>query len=143
MVGVLLDTCVLSELRRPQGNPQVRVQVDELDPAHLYLSVITLGELSKGVELLAASRQKRAIATWLLGLEQRFSNQILPIDADVARHWGQLTARAQSKGVQVPAADGLIAATALQFGLHVMTRNTKHFAATGAFIIDPWMDVSA
>jgi len=138
VVRVLLDTCVLSELQRPQGSPQVRAQVEDLDPEQLYLSVITIGELSKGIARLPISARKRQLSSWLMGLEQRFGEQILPIDTEVARRWGELTARAQSEGVPTPVSDGLIAATALRHGLHVMTRNTRHFAASGVAIIDPW-----
>lgn len=138
MVRVLLDTCVLSELQRPHGNPRVRAQVGELDSDSLFLSAITLGELARGIALLDEGRRKQALASWLLGLEQRFGEQILSVDREVARIWGELAARAQLAGNQVPATDGLIAATALAHGLHVMTRNTRHFAASGALIIDPW-----
>lgn len=138
MVRVLLDTCVLSELQRPHGNPRVRAQVDELDSDNLFLSAITLGELAKGIAMLAEGRRKQALASWLLGLEQRFDEQILSVDREVARIWGELAARAQLAGNQVPATDGLIAATAMAHGLHVMTRNTRHFAVSGALIIDPW-----
>ncbi len=138
MVGVLLDTRVLSELQRPQGSPQMRAQVEALDPEQLYLSVITVGELTKGIARLPASARRRQLSSWLMGLEQRFGELILPIDTEVARRWGELTARAQSAGVPIPVSDGLIAATALRHGLHVMTRNTRHFAASGTVIIDPW-----
>jgi predicted nucleic acid-binding protein len=138
MVRVLLDTCVFSELRRPQGNPQVRARIDELDPAQLFLSAITVGELAKGIALLPMSARRRELASWLLGIEQGFAEQILAVDTEVARRWGELTAQAQTRGVQIPASDGLIAATALRHGLQVMTRNSRHFAATGAPIIDPW-----
>jgi len=138
LVGVLLDTRVLSELQRPQGSPQVRAQVEALDPEQLYLSVITVGELTKGVARLPASARRRQFSSWLMGLEQRFGELILPIDIEVARRWGELTARAQSAGVPIPVSDGLIAATAPRHGLHVMTRNTRHFAASGTAIIDPW-----
>jgi len=140
VVRVLLDTCVLSEIQRPHGDPHVRARVDDIDAGHLFISVITLGELTKGVALLAEGRRKQDLHAWVLGLEQRFADQILVIDQEVARLWGELTARAQERGVQIPASDGLIAATALRHGLHVMTRNTKHFAATGVLIRDPWTD---
>jgi predicted nucleic acid-binding protein len=137
---MLLDTCVLSELQRPQGDPRVRARVGALDPSRLFLSVITVGELAKGIALLPAGARKRDLSSWLLGLEQRFADAILPVDAEAARVWGELTARAQTLGIQIPASDGLIAATALRHGLHVMTRNTRHFAATGALIVDPWAE---
>ena len=137
-MNVLLDTCVLSELRRPRGEARVRSAVAELDAAHLFLSVITIGELTKGVALLDDGRRKRELRSWLIGLEQQFADQILGIDAEVARVWGSLTARARQHGIQIPASDGLIAATALRHGLTVMTRNAGHFAASGALIRDPW-----
>lgn len=138
MVGVLLDTCVLAELRRPQGGHRVRQQVDALDPEALFLSVVTVGELANGVALLPEGARRRELAAWLVGMDERFADQILPVDAAVAHVWGELTARAHGQGPQIPASDGLIAATALHHGLRVMTRNTKHFAASGAPIIDPW-----
>lgn len=138
MVRVLLDTCVLSELQRPQGHPQVRARVEELDHAGLLLSAITLGELVKGVSLLPAGVRKRQISSWLMELEKQYAGQILPVDAEVARLWGEITARGQREGVQIPVSDSLIAATAMRHGLYVMTRNTRHFAASGAPVIDPW-----
>ena len=139
MVGVLLDTCVLSELQRPQGSAAVRAQVEELDPERLYLSVITLGELVKGIALLAPGARRQGLERWLLGLEQRYSEHLLGIDPEVSRLWGEMTAHAQRDGIIIPATDGLIAATALRHGLYLMTRNTKQFAATGVSLIDPWV----
>jgi toxin FitB len=138
VVGVLLDTCILSEIQRPQGNPQVRAQVESLDPDQLFLSVITVGELTKGIAMLPVGRRRQELTNWLIGLEQRFEEKILPVDSNVARRWGELTAHAQTGGTQIPASDGLIAATASWFGLHIMTRNSRHFAASGVTIIDPW-----
>jgi toxin FitB len=140
VVRVLLDTCVISELRRPQGDHRVSQRVAELEPGSLFLSAITLGELTKGIALLPEGRRKRELASWLLGIERQFTEQILPVDHDVARLRGELTAHAQLQGIQIPASDGLIAATAIRHGLHVMTHNTKHFAASGALILDPWQD---
>jgi len=139
-VRVLLDTCVLSEIQRQNGNPHVRSRVEELDPDAMFLSVITLGELLKGIALLVDGKRKQELTSWATGLEQQFADQILPVDQEVARLWGALTARAQTDGVQIPASDGLIAATALRHGLQVMTRNTKHFAASHALVIDPWSE---
>jgi predicted nucleic acid-binding protein len=75
---------------------------------------------------------------WFRQIDEEFADRILVVDRDTTRIWGEITARAQNIGVQIPATDGLIAATALCHGLHIMTRNTKHFAATGAIIVDPW-----
>lgn len=135
---VLLDTCDLAEPRRPEGVPSVKSAVAEIPDADLYLSVLTVGEVRKGIALLAAGRKKRHLATWLVGLENQFGDRILGVDVETAHIWGEMTARAQKKGVVIPGTDGLLAATALRHGLHVMTRNTRHFEASGALIIDPW-----
>ena len=138
MVRMLLDTCVISEVRRPQGHEGVRQQVAHLEPDSTYLSVITMGEIAKGLHLLPDGQGRQSIASWVSTLERQFSAQILPVDTETAHLWGELTARAQSNGIQIPASGGLIAATAIRHGLHVMTRNTRDFAATGALIVDPW-----
>ena len=135
---VLLDTCTLAELRRPEGNPSVKAAVAEVPDDDLYLSVLSVGEIAKGIALLAAGKKKKALASWLVALEAQFDERILGLDVETARIWGELTARAQMTGVTIPAADGLLAATALRHGLHVMTRYTKHFEASGALIIAPW-----
>lgn len=135
---VLLDTCTLAEIRKPEGNPAVKTAVAEVADDDLFLSVLSVGEIAKGVALLAAGKKKKELSSWLLGLEAQFEERILGLDVETGRIWGELTARAQKKGVVIPAADGLLAATALRHGLHVMTRNTKHFEASGALIIDPW-----
>lgn len=135
---VLLDTCTLAEIRKPDGNPAVRSAVLELPDEDLYLSVLSVGEIAKGIALLAAGKKKRSLSSWLVALEGQFAERILGLDVETARIWGELTARAQKSGVVIPAVDGLLAATALRHGLHVMTRNTRHFAASGALVLDPW-----
>ena len=136
----LLDTCVLAELRKPEGNPGVKAAVVEIPDADLYLSVLTLGEIARGVGLLAAGRKKKFVASWLTGLETKYADRILGIDIETARLWGELTARAQKSGIMIPGIDGLLAATALRHGLHVMTRNTRHFEASGVIVLNPWED---
>jgi predicted nucleic acid-binding protein len=135
---MLLDTCVLSDMQRPTGSPVVRAFVESLDAGQIFLSVLTIGELAKGIALLVPGTRKQSLSEWLSDIELRFEHRVLPIDVEVARLWGDLTARAQTKGIQIPASDGLIAATALRHGLEVVTRNTRHFEATGAIIVDPW-----
>jgi predicted nucleic acid-binding protein len=134
----LLDTCVLTELRKLDGHPGVKSAVAEIADRDLFLSVLNIGEIAKGIALLAPGRKKRALGTWLTGLEANFGDRILGIDTETARLWGELTARALKAGEIIPAVDGLIAATALRHGLHVMTRNTRHFQASGALVHDPW-----
>lgn len=137
---VLLDTCVLSEIRKEHGSPRVRERVQAIRSEYLYLSVVTLGELSKGISLLGEGARRMELQRWLLTLEQDYAERILPIDAETARIWGEATAAAQQAGKTVPACDGLIAATAIQNGLYVMTRNVADFEPTGARLINPWED---
>ena len=135
---VLLDTCVLSELRHPKGYPGVRQAVDALNEEELFLSVITIGEILKGVSLLRESPKRRALETWLKTLEHDYGDRLLSIDLETSRLWGELTASAQKAGRVVHATDGLIAATALRHGLRVMTRNTADFEPTGVLLLNPW-----
>lgn len=135
---VLLDTCVLSELRRPKGHPGVLRAVAALDDEELFMSVISIGEILKGISLLPEGSRKNALASWLDTLERNYGDRILPIDRDICRGWGELTARAQKSGRHVSATDGLIAATALHHGLQVMTRDTADFEPTGVLLSNPW-----
>jgi toxin FitB len=137
-VKVLLDTCVLTELRHPKGHPGVRRAVAELDEEELFMSVISIGEILKGISLLAEGPRKHALASWLKILERDYGDRILSVDRDICRRWGELTARAQRAGRAVSARDGLIAATALHHGLQVMTRDTTDFEPTGVLLFNPW-----
>lgn len=136
---LLLDTCVLSELQRPGGSPAVKSYIALLPGSHLFVSVITLGEIAKGIALLTDSRRKREITQWQLGLSSLFEDRIVSLDQETAELWGELSASGLKRGVTVPVADGLIAATALRNGLHVATRNTPHFEMAGAMVVNPWL----
>lgn len=135
---VLLDTCVLSELRRPHANPGVRRAVEALDSASLFVSVLSIGEIAKGIALLRNGQRKRVLQRWLQDLERFYIDRLLPVDLETSHIWGELSATAQQAGRAVPASDGLIAATARRHGLHVMTRNTRDFEPTGAMLMNPW-----
>jgi hypothetical protein len=137
-VRVLLDTCVLSELRNPKAHPGVRQAVDACSEDDLFVSVISIGEILKGISLLREGSRRRALEAWLKTLERDYGDRILSIDLETSRLWGELTAAAQKAGQVVHAADGLIAATALRHGLHVMTRNTADFEPTGVLLLNPW-----
>jgi len=137
-VKVLLDTCTVAELQKPTPNPAVVAAFQAIPDAQLFLSVISLGEITKGVALLPPGKKRDGLAAWLAALESQFSDRLLGVDVDTAKLWGELTARARSKGAVIPAADGLLAATALRHGLHVMTRNESDFKASGARIVNPW-----
>ena len=135
---VLLDTCVLSELRHPKGSPAVRAAVEALNEEDLFVSVTSIGEILKGISLLKERAKRRALEAWLQTLERDYGDRLLAIDLETCRLWGELTARAQKSGRVVQAADGLIAATALRHGLRVMTRNTADFEPTGVLLLNPW-----
>lgn len=134
----LLDTNILAELVKPNGNPAVHAALAEIPTTNVFLSVLTVGEIVKGIALLVPGPKKKHLTKWLAGIESDYGERVLPLDVETARIWGELTAGAQKKGIVIPPADGLLAATALQHGLHVMTRNTKHFEASGALVVDPW-----
>ncbi len=135
---ILLDTCVISELQKTNGNAAVKHFVSEYPDSDVFLSVITIGELSKGIALLDDSVRKTGLRLWLNGLEKSYARNIIKMDKETAHIWGELTARAQRQGKQISASDGLIAATALQYGLTVITRNISDFEHSGALLINPW-----
>ncbi len=139
---VLLDTGVLSELYKPAHLPAVHEAVEAIPDKNLYLSVITLGEIGKGIALLPESRRKRNLSVWLTQIENAYTERVLPIDAETTAIWGDITAAAQNQGIIIAAADALIAATALHHGLHLMTRNVKDFQATRAMLLNPWDNTS-
>lgn len=135
---VLLDTCVLSELHRPNASDKVRNAVDRTDGNNLFISTITTGEIIKGISLLDDGQRKSELKQWIQTLEKNYAERILPVDLATSHIWGEITASAQKKGKIIPTADGLIAAIAIRNGLTIMTRNMDDFCETGAMIINPW-----
>jgi toxin FitB len=139
MSGFLLDTNCISELVRSKPEPRVLQWIEAADESLLYLSVLTLGEIRKGVAGLPQGRRRTQLETWLeLDLQSRFSGRILPIDAAVADRWGLLAAEAKAKGRTLSAIDGLLAATALHHNLTIASRNVSDFANTHAPVLNPW-----
>lgn len=134
----LVDTCVLSEVQRRRGNAVVRARVEAMAEEDIFLSVLTIGELKKGIDKLRTSAKKRSLRAWFDKLVDSAGDHILPLDQETAVIWGEVAARAERKGQTVPAIDGLIAATALRHGLRLMTRNIAHFESTGVLVINPW-----
>lgn len=135
----LLDTNTVSEWVRPRPDPGVVRWLAEVDEDRTYLSVITLGELRRGVERLPASRRREQLASWLDDqLPDRFEGRLLSVGAGVADAWGRLTARLEKHGRKVGVVDTLIAATAECHDLHVVTRNTADFEPTGVGVVNPW-----
>ena len=135
---VLLDTNVLSEVKRPRPDPRVIARLASTPSDDKFLSVVTVGEVLNGIERMQPGRRRRELQEWIEEAVRDFAARIVPVDLETVRVWSQVTARASAAGRVVPATDGLIAATAIRHGLHVMTRNTPDFQATGALLIDPW-----
>ncbi len=136
-MSYLIDTNVLSELRRKQPDPAVVAWVQARPASALYLSVLTLGELRKGIATLGEGAKQQALNDWLeVELPQFFTGRVLQIDTAVADRWGSLMAQA---GRPMPAIDSLLAATALVHGLQMVTRNQKDFDYTGLQTINPWL----
>lgn len=133
----IIDTNILSEARRAGGHPAVKAYLMDADESDFYLSVITLGELSRGIAKLEPGRRKGELEAWLSATEGLFASRVLPIDRAVAVRWGNLTDQCARKGRVLGMADGLIAATALEHGMTVITRNTRDFEPAGVKVVDP------
>ncbi len=139
MSGFLLDTNCISELIRPKPEPRVVDWMRAVDESLLYLSVLTLGEIRSGAATLPQSKRRTHLESWLeLDVRVRFSGKILEIDDAIADRWGWLTAESERKGRPLAAIDGLLAATALEHNLTVVSRNTGDFAHTHVSMLNPW-----
>lgn len=135
-MSYLIDTNVLSELRRKQPDPHVVAWLQARPRQSLFLSVLTLGEIRKGLERVEDPARKQFLLDWLeVELPNYFVGRVLAIDANTADRWGRLMAQA---GRPLPAIDALLAATALQHDLTLVTRNTKDFAGLEVRLINPW-----
>ena len=142
MSGFLLDTNVLSEFnRRGDPNPLVKQWLEAADTGSLYASVLTLAEIRFGVELLPPSKRRMQLEEWLdRDLPAWFDGRVLPVDRLIADRWGVLRAQAQMKGRPLSVVDGLLAATALEHGLTIVSRNVSDFAVLGLAVLNPWED---
>jgi predicted nucleic acid-binding protein len=139
-MSYLLDTNAISEWAKPRPDPGVVRWLDEADEDRTYLSVITLGELRKGVDRLADGRRRDRLDRWLTSdLPDRFGGRTLAVDEAVADEWGRLLARAEAAGTTMAGMDALIAATARVHGLDVVTPNVGHFQHSGVEVICPWV----
>ena len=139
MSGFLLDTNVISELVRPRPEANVTAWIERTDESLLYLSVLTLGEIRRGIAVLPQSRQRATLEAWLdKDLRTRFEDRILDIHQEVADRWGLLTAATRNSGIVLPVIDGLLAATALEHNLTLVTRDTGQIPSMGIAVFNPW-----
>jgi toxin FitB len=139
MSGFLLDTNCISELVRPEPEPRVLDWMEAADEALLYLSVLTIGEIRKGVAGLLQGKRRTRLETWLeLELQARFVGRIVPIDAAIADRWGVIAAEAKRRGKPLAVIDGLLAATALHRNLTVVSRNAGDFTSAQVQVLNPW-----
>lgn len=139
MSGFLLDTNIPSELTRQKSAPQVERWLDNAKDQELYLSVISLGEIVKGITVLPTGKRRDGLQDWLDGtLRPWFDGRILHVTAAIAERWGELTGEHRLHGRQLRVADGLIAATVLHRNLTIVTRNVNDFEGLGIEILNPW-----
>jgi toxin FitB len=139
MTGFLLDTNCISEAVRVHPEPQVMAWIEAADESLLYLSVLTLGEIRKGLAALPSGGRRTKLEAWLeVGLRARFSGRILSVDEDVADRWGLLAGRARRQGKPLSAIDGLLAATAVHHNLAIVSRNVTDFSDLPVPVVNPW-----
>jgi predicted nucleic acid-binding protein len=136
-VSYLLDTCTISEIVRPAPSKHVLAWLGAVPAQALFVSVLSLGEIRKGIERLNEGARRRQLAAWLeTEVPAWFGNHVLSIDAAVSDEWGRLAARCQKT---LPSVDALIAATALHHRLSLVTRNERDFESMAVPIVNPWI----
>jgi predicted nucleic acid-binding protein len=137
--GFLLDTNVISELVKVKPEPRVTAWIENIDESLLYLSVLTLGEIRKGITSLRDGARRVSLEAWLdRDLVLRFSDRILSINLVVADRWGRIAGSASARKAPLPVIDGLLAATALHYDLTLVTRNIADINGSGVAVFNPW-----
>ena len=135
----ILDTCFISEFQKPHPAAAVRDWLAKQHEGDLYLSVLTLGEIQKGVSQLSDGRKKTTLQSWLdRDLRERFEDRIVQISDDVAVTWGRIAGELQRRGTPIPVVDALIAATAMTIDATVVTRDDTNISRAGARTFNPW-----
>jgi len=134
-VSFLLDTNIVSEVRKPHGDPDVKAWIAAIDDDGLYLSVLVLGEIRRGIELLRRRDPDQAavLDAWLSELRREFADRVVPVTLDVAEEWGRLNAQDP-----LPLIDSLMAATAKVHGWTFVSRNTAGLEAIGVRLLNPF-----
>lgn len=139
MSRYLVDTNAISELMTPDPDFAVQLWFRLADVDSLFASVMNLGEIHRGIENLRAGRRRRDLKEWVgTGFPAWFGSHLLPVTGKIAERWGRLTTQAQRKEITLATADGLIAATAIEHGLTLVTRNVEDFSGLDLSVLDPW-----
>lgn len=138
MNGFLLDTNVLSEFSRGEPDERVKRWLKLATEESLFASVLTVAEIRRGIELLPPGKRRAELEKWFEDLLVSFAMRLLPVTNAIGGRWAVLSAQAQRRGITLANFDGLIAATALQHDLALVTRNVKDFANLGIAIVNPW-----
>jgi predicted nucleic acid-binding protein len=134
----LLDTCIVSELTRQEPDPDVLKWFDDISSDDLFLSVISIGEIRKGISKLPSSRKKEKLNQWLNSLVKEYGDHILPIDLSTAENWGIIQVKAERAGTPMPSINSLISAAAYTNNLILATRNEKDFIPAQIPTVNPW-----
>ena len=137
-MNFLIDTCLISEFKRSEPEPKVIRWLSDQIEESLYLSVITIGEIQRGISLLADSRKKTELENWLHSLIIRYDGRVLGLDSEELIFWGDMVATLEKRGRVLPLMDSLIAATALSHDLTLVTRNETDFDGTGVRVLNIW-----
>jgi toxin FitB len=137
-LNYLLDTCVISELVKPNPNEKVIDWLSGTSTERLFLSVVTIGEIRKGLTKLPESKKKNQLTNWLNILLENYQDRIYPINLTVAENWGVIQGKAENKGTPLASVDSLIAAVAYTYNLIIVTRNESDFVASNVPILNPW-----
>jgi toxin FitB len=135
----LLDTCFVSELTKPEPNRGVTEWLQTAKVEDLYLSVISIGEIKKGIHKLPISKKKQTLLLWAETLLTDYQERILGLDLAVMENWSVMIANAEKSGQPVASMDSLIAATAYTHHLTLLTRNESDFVACDIALINPWI----
>ena len=138
-MNYLLDTNVISETAKNSPHQSVLNFLNTTPLERLYLSALTIGELSQGIVRAPESRRDKLLR-WFEGVKQRFSKRTLPLDAQTLELWGRILGEARLKGEPLPPLDAMLAATALKHDLILVTRNTKHFQNLPLLLLNPWTE---
>lgn len=135
----LLDTCVISEVIKPRPNKKVISWLKKQEETSLYLSVLTFGEIEKGIEKSVDGRRRNKLRLWVEeDLKQQFEGRVFPIDIQVATKWGEIQGKSEIVGKPLPSIDGLIAVTGLVNNCVVVTRNVSDMQQSSVELHNPW-----